>query len=434
MRISLPSSPAKHYLTGMDWVIHSLDKASKEYSGCGNSFLIAMMLNGEFNAPDFQESFSRYCCFFPELEGRAARDFNLAPYWQLRKKSKPSKFQFLVSEASSAEAAFTVLQNELNRPFEAQQLPVRAVLVRAKSSRVLGFIFDHRLFDARGAELFLDSFQSWHLSGEKDRVGGAPPGPAYLDRWASQFNAGKKINRAHIARKKSQLRFLENPRDTKGMNRFKVLTFTEKKKEEILFASEKKAGPFMFLPYSLACAVRGVDGLFRQKGRDSGDFVISVTRDMRAGRESRLLFNQLSFLFFQISSGDIPDFNRLLNVLKIQMYEQIKNRMPEALEDASMLMRILPCSVLSRRIQGKEGVPAVSFSFAVLGDSAYVHESFMQAAIENIVHLPRMSHLPGIGVFYSQYRNRLNVTLSYLDNLFSETEAKQLLEQVTHYE
>ena len=280
----------------MDWVVHSLDHISKKQLGCGNSFLIAVELTGEFKADEFQEIFSKYCSKIPHLRGRVARDFNLAPYWRLQTCGQSSEFIFKMQKASSREEAFKQLETELNILFQEDQLPVKTLAIWLRPQTILGFIFDHRLFDARGGELFLKGFQSFYLANGKDPDNTISPAPACLDRWSEQFAAGKKVNRSRIAREKNPIRFLAGTNSTRPTaNRFKVKTFTEEQTLEIFERSEKRAGPFMFLPYSLACASRAMHVLFSAKGQKQGDFIIPVTRDMRANRSApSMLFNHLS--------------------------------------------------------------------------------------------------------------------------------------------
>ncbi len=395
--------------------------------------MIAATLSGEFDFLGFEKSFNRYCLNFPQLEGRVVRDFNLAPYWRFPKENKLRPFILNTVEVSSEEEVLQGMEAALNTAFDPNRLPVKVFAARTGRKTRLGFIFDHRFFDARGAEMFLQGFQSYYLAGEKTRVFDMPPAPACLDRWGEQFESGRKVNRAKIFRGKNlNLRILENTGASQPVtNRFKTKSFDRELTRGIYLRSEKMAGIFMFLPYGLAFAIQAMHGLFSAKGKKQGDFIVPVTRDMRADSgepAASLLFNHLSFLFFRISSEEAEDFERLLQSLKIQLYEQLKNKMSEALADAAMLIRIVPQIFLSESFRRSFGKPAVSFSFAILGESAYKHGFLMEARVENMVHMPRIPDPPGVGIFLSQYQEKLNVTLSYLDSLMNETESDQVLQ------
>lgn len=425
----LPSSRTKRYLTGMDWMIHALDYSSRKKISCGTAFQIVMEIGSGLNSADLRKYLAEYCEGFPHLTGKVSRDWNLAPYWKPHPSGQP--VQLKVISILNSDQAFRCLETELNQPVEDYEFSLRAVYVESPQKKLIGFIFDHRLFDARGAEKFLHGFQIFYSSGGKSCGMDLPVFSAHLDKWSEKFAAGKKVNRARIAQgKDTQVRLLKNPATYKNvLNRFKIKTFDEKETRAI----SERAGPFMFLPYSLAGSIQAMDALFLGRSDAQGDLAVSVTRDMRsarAGESADMFFNHLSFMFFRAKAAETGSFDGLLAVLKNQFYEQVKNKMPEALADAGMLMRILPLAVISRGFQDRAHAPA-SFSFASLGECAYQHKSFMDANVEKMFHMPRMPPLPGLGVFFSEYKKQLSVTLSYLDNLISETEANSVMERLS---
>ena len=431
MRIKLPFSRKKHYLTGMDWLIHALDAASRKQLGCGNSLQIAVELAGELDSGTLEQGLSRYCRRLAPLQGRVSRDFNLAPYWRVQKKNERPVLKF--SEAADREDAYGLLQAESNVPFGRGRFPVRAVCARMPGRTFVGFIFDHRLFDARGAELFLKGLQKSHLSSELGKEAGVHPAPAHLDRWREKFQAGKKVNRARIAASKNpDVMSLGRGRSVKGAaNRYKIRCFDEEQTQAIFERSRKQAGPFMFLPYSLAAAFQAMNGLFLEKGQSAGDLAAAASTDMRpygGGSEAPILFNHLSFLFFRVKAQTAGSFEPLLAALKSQFYEQVKEKMPQALAEASMLMRILPRAALYAGLNA--GRPMASFSFGSTGESAFSSRELMGLRVLNMIHMPRIPPVPGAGIFFSQYQKRLNVTLSYLDSLVSEEEADRVMSRL----
>ena len=64
-----------------------------------------------------------------------------------------------------------------------------------------------------------------------------------------------------------------------------------------------------------------------------------------------------------------------------------------------------------------------SFSFAHVGESAYPAKTLLGLPLTNISHYPRLPVPPGIGVFFTQFQNRLNLTISYLENMLTEEES-----------
>jgi hypothetical protein len=64
----------------------------------------------------------------------------------------------------------------------------------------LGMTFDHRLFDARGAESFLELLSAYAASAVVPECVAsiAMTEPSHLDRWADKFRAGQQVNRALV--------------------------------------------------------------------------------------------------------------------------------------------------------------------------------------------------------------------------------------------
>ncbi len=407
-------------------MIHALDYSSRKRLGCGTAFQIVMQLNSDFPSEELKKNLAEYFAGFPCLTGKVRRDLNLAPYWM--QNDPEQAFQLTSCRCSNSAEAYRRLEAELNQPAGKKDCPVRVICVELPRGSMTGFIFDHRLFDARGAEKFLNGFQVFYSTREK-ALAGLSPSPAHLDRWSEKFAAGKKVNRARIAQvKEAQIKQLKHPAPKKALNRFKTKTFNESETREIF----ERAGPFMFLPYSLSVSMDVVNTLFLQRGESRGDLAVSVTRDMRpasGGNASEMFFNHLSFMFFRAKNADLENPGLLEKSLKGQFYEQVKEKMPEALAEASMLMRILPLGLMARGLEKRTYAPA-SFSFASLGESAYQQANFMGAEVERLFHMPRMPLLPGLGIFFSEYKKKLSVTLSFLDQLISEDEAGAILERL----
>ena len=92
-----------------------------------------------------------------------------------------------------------------------------------------------------------------------------------------------------------------------------------------------------------------------------------------------------------------------------------------------MLIRIVPRSVLSYRFESLLPTPVPTFVFAFLAESAYQSDEFAGLEVLNMFHLPRVPPSPGLGIFFSQYRKRLAMTLSYIEDAVSEEEAEDLI-------
>ena len=413
----------------MDWVVHAIDHTSKKVLGCGLLFQIVVELAGTLEKESFRGSLARYCECFPHLWGSARRDFiNLAPYWRTNRGE--SKVDIVFRQAVDFEEALNLLSAELNTPLETEEIYFKVFGVTVSDKTLIGCTFDHRLFDARGAESFLQGFHDFcaHGLSQEFQVQNADAG---LDHWREKFEAGRKVKRAGVASGENSMvrRFTDGKSPKKGRNRFKIKHFDQIATQSIFERAEKQAGLFMFLPYSLAISIQMIHSLFVRRGQREGDFVISVTRDMRVKGSAKvpILFNHFSVINFRVSAPEIDDFQMLVGLLKQQLYEQVKNKLPEALSESSMLIRIVPRSVLSYGFESLVPTPMPTFVFGFLGESAYQSDEFAGLGVLNMYHFPRIPPSPGLGIFFSQYHKRLTMTLSYIEDTVGEEEAEDLI-------
>lgn len=428
MSVTLPSSPNKYYLSGMDWVMQALDYDSRKKVGCGNHFSIYFRLQGSVKPDSLQKKFVTFIERIHLLGYDLSRDLNLAPYWKKTNFFKKKKVSFKWFPQSSEKEFTSNFIEELNIPFHSKDLPVRCVGGNFADNTWIGFIFDHCYFDAKGAELFLRSFDE---DCEPDSLIPSPT-PARLNEWKSKFAAGKRINRDRLACDSMKpIRSFKSSQEKTPKNLFRTFSYEKEKTKLVKQRAEACGGPFMFLPYILAKTIQSVADCLDNQKRPAGNLTVPVTRDMRQPKDHdhTLFFNHLSFLNFRILSSDVTNFKKLVNLLKTQMYEQIKERYPEALAESSYLMRIVPKFILSSGLSSSES-ENYTVSFALLGESLFSKRTFLENPIEALTHFPRVPASPGVGVFVTEYDERLTITLSYLNHRLNEQEADLLIDRI----
>ena len=88
-------------------------------------------------------------------------------------------------------------------------------------------------------------------------------------------------------------------------------------------------------------------------------------------------------------------------------------------------MRIasLPLTNFFLKLMSKKHFASFSFSYL---NNAYQEHKFMQEEVLNIFHLPRTPKPPGIGIFFNQFANKLNITLSYFDDILTVDQVTQI--------
>jgi hypothetical protein len=428
MGICLPYSKSKRYLTGMDWMICVLHHMTRRITGSGNTSQVVLELNRPVSEDVLRESLGRVATALPVLRGRIARSFNLAPYWRIPSAAGAGALRCEThSPGGGTPDALACLERFANAPLAGEREHLAFCLVNAAESRsFLAMKFDHRLLDARGAELFLDLFQNHaarrDFTGIADSI--ALTEPAHLSDWKNKFLAGQRVNRALLALADASEKVLPGSRRTEQGFAFRLMAFTDAESREIEEASAREAGYLMIMPWLLAVVVESLHAVFARKGLARPHYVVSVAVDRRKPDRLKqdLFFNHVSFLFFRVASADAATRPRLLQSVKNQMYEQSKAGLLQDLEEAGMLMRIVPLPWLSRLalwpLKGQLG----SFAFGFVGESGFHADRFLGAEVLNVFHMPRPPVPPGIGVFFNRFRGRYNVALSCLHGLLDDAE------------
>lgn len=430
--VRLPSSKHKHYLTGIDWILHSFDHMNKRATGVGNAFQIVMELEGLPDEGEVRDWLGACLGKFPLLGGRARRDFNLCPYWEMPSHPRKAALAFDVHRLRADEQCLPLLVKGINTPFGSRREHLAFQLIYGAGNSHAAVKFDHRLFDAHGAEMFLSMLQRDWDEGGTCTWEPPPCEPAHLSEWRDKFEAGRHLNRAllGLTRNGPPRALPFRPKSTGPGFGFSGISFTERRSQEIIDRAEAEAGYLMAMPYTMALTIQALHSVFVNRGVGSGDYIIPVTMDTRVpGRRSReVFFNHVSLLLFRIEAREVEDFSGLLKSIKQQMYEQTSSGLHRHLLDASLLMRIVPLPMVSYLLKLYLKRDVASFCFSFLGETGHMPGHFMGKRVSRSYHMARVPVPPGLGVFFHHSHGRLSAHLSCARGLMSQVEADTVLE------
>ena len=431
--LRLPYSPDKRYLTGIDWVINTLDSMTRKATGHGNSSQIVLELAGQPDVARLRSLLKSVFAAFPILCGHVRRDWNLCPFWTPGLAPADDALPLRVTDLPEAgfDEAFNVFKSELQKSFAAPSDHLHFTLVNYAGNRALfGMHFDHRLLDAYGAELFLELLaRSEDPAGEDISSRVETTEPAHLDNWIRCFAGGRDVNRLQLRLSRGGLAALPVPDAPKPRKtHIELVTFQAEHVQRIQAAAERESGPLMILPAFLARVVRAIHKVVHGRGFSEGHYVIPVSINSRRPEEKwqKLLFNHLSFLIFQIPVDAVEKRQDLTAMIREQLYEQMKDGVPEDVSYASMLTRIAPLGLMRQFAKiPMKGRVATNY-FACLKESGFTSDRFLGVEVENLIHTPHVPPRPGLGIFMNFYQDRLNLVISHLDGLLNEEEIKSL--------
>lgn len=413
-------------------MISALDYVMKKTTCSGNMSQVVFELNRKVDSALLESHLHRLAKELPVLAGNVTRNFsyNFAPYWRIPKNTKEA-LGIEVHHAGSPSEALPLLEKSANRRFKDKNEHIWFNLISTDEQKTfLAMAFDHRLLDARGAEMFLNLFQQYLAAENDPRVleGICLSAPSGLSDWMRKFYAGRNVNRRFIALSRMSPDGLPLPAGKDIGFKFKIISFDTKETQLIYDNAYKEAGYLMETPYLLAVVIQGIRGLFEKRGLLVSNFLIPVSIDMRTCEDTKqeLFFNHVSYLFFQINSDSMNNLKGTINSIKQQMYEQVKAGFPKDLAEASFLTRIAPRPLLGKLLRLPFKGKTASFIFSHVGKSSYLSSEFMQGNVENIFHMPRVPVPPGIGFFFNYFKGRLNLSISYLEGLLQDEEVAGL--------
>jgi hypothetical protein len=425
----------KYYLNGFDWAMGTIDQIMKKATCSGNASQIVFMLDAPPEETRVRDALGRFLRLFPVIRGRVSRHWTLTPYWKMPDTDGVPDLPLTVTRldgSSPDRDLLSVLANHVNRPFKSEQDHLMFHLVYGKNEQCFAMTFDHRLFDARGAESFIGLFQQFLATADDAVAKDITLTRDYdLKGWKDKFLAGQVVNRKVIALSKEPVRALPmNWSDNSRGFRFRVISFDREETKRITNTAYDEAGYLMVMPYLFSRVIEGLHRLYEKLNASPGCYVVPVSADMRRSKniKEELFFNQNSMFFFQIRPGDLADRKQLFSAIRGQLYEQKQVRFPEKLMEAAVLTRIAPLPILVRLFRVPMQGKIASFCFSHVSKDSFSTEDLLGARIVNMFHMPRTPMPPGIGVFFNTYAGRLNATISCLDGLFSDGDL-DLLEQ-----
>lgn len=422
-------SKRKRYLSGQDWVINTLDRMMKDATCTGNMSQIVLMLKTDQDRQTIQDHLNRFIKQFPVLQGNVARDVKLTPYWSIPQSMAQDVSLTLsqVADCSCPEAILPALMRTANGSFHGEQEHLLFHLFTDGKQCALAMTFDHRLFDARGAEAFLNLFQQ-RLNNNGVSGDISFTSSMALTQWTKKFLAGRSVNRRIIALSKSSPQFLQVMPGRDKEFKYRLMTFTRQETSSIYDRAYAEAGYLLESPFILSVITLAMHRLFQTRSNNGTSYLIPVTIDLRTGQDplQEIFFNHVSYLFYQIPLQSTEDLKALIALFKQQMYDQVKSGFPKDLAEASLLTRIAPLRVLGRLLHIPLKGRMASFVFSHLGKSAYQSDRFIEGSIDNLFHMPRVPVPPGLGFFSNYFNGRLNLVISYLDGLLGDHELNDL--------
>lgn len=413
----------RRYLSGADWILNGLACAARQAGYPGNHFQIVLELGGSPDTESFRAAVQSYCAGNPVLHGKIRRAWNLAPYWQPCPNAGSVPVEQADLPADSPEQNILDALRDHLTTFSDRRLSFFLIRIGTKKS-ILAIRFDHRLFDAQGAERFVLEFQTFLADGKAEPFARRPVAgkPAGLRPWKEKFISGQAVNRLRIEQLECSPFQRPVRSDPERRVRFSRITLTREETEELIARAYKEAGYLMLTPFLAAQMLRAVQPVMPLNG-----YVIPCSVD--SGRDDDLFFNHLSFICLS-TTGQGVGASDLARSFSRQFYRQVAAGLPAHFENGWKLLRIVPLPILGNLLRGPMRMFMGSFSLAHVGDGLSRLTDWMGCPVTNAFHMPLVPPLPGLGFFSNTCSGRMNLCITSCSRVLSDAEHEQLTDAV----
>jgi hypothetical protein len=424
-------------LTGIDWIIGSLNRDARENGGAGAVSQVILALDGRLNEKTLGSALETAGKRFPLIQGRVARDWlNLAPYWKVPRSFRPESIRRRVIELppEASGEADRLFAEHVNTPLESESQHLSFLLIGMGQERSrLGMVFDHRLFDAYGAEAFLGLIDlAWQGRLEEIAPQVRQTEPAHLDHWGRRFQSGKALGDFLKGLKNKSIGALAPP--AAGVPR-RVAFIHERLSPEQTVQFIRKAGEEIgvpiLLPSAASRAVMALRHVLPSMPLAGAQYLVFTTVNTRTpGREwESLFFNPFSFIPFTADHEPPASVSEMAVGMRGQFFQLMKQGIPAAMQDATALGRICPLWLASKIMQGIGQGRMCTMYFTCLRDSGFPGNSFLGLPVENLIHTPMAFTPPGMNLCMTYFHHSFNIVLSYVEGALSDSAARAILEQ-----
>jgi hypothetical protein len=481
LNISLYYSRKRRYLAGIDWVVGALHQASLRRGGSGAVSQAVLQLENGLDEVKLRAALDTVGQRFPLIFGKFARDWlNLAPYWSVPKNAAAFSIPLKIVEAADEADAHRILAEHINTPFDSESRHLRFILVRvgslplysggglgrgpdtqanvqtptpalplstrggslqesatgntASAKAFLGLMFDHRLFDAFGAESFfrlLDETFQGRLDEIAPKI--AVTEPAHLDQWKRRFTSGRQLNRKLIEmQKEAEICAMPMPpAEQHDHVHFIHAPLTAEESTKLNQRALTEISVPILLPSAAARAVRAFNIAVPDPPLAGSQYLIFTSTNLRLpGRDwESLFFNHFSFLTLTVPRTIAQQISASAISLRDQLFQLMKDRLPWALQDAAALGRIFPRPLVAHVINSMFKNRMCSFYFVCLKDTGYSSQTFMGVPALNLFHTPAAFVPPGMNLCMTYFAGRFNLVLSYVEGVLTESQAVQFLNE-----
>lgn len=209
-------------------------------------------------------------------------------------------------------------------------------------------------------------------------------------------------------------------------------TFSPEETARIKVTLGKIGGDMMRTFFYAALAARCHQAVFQSRGQHDLSYAVPMPVQQRpkdASGKTAVFQNHMAMFFFILKENDLTDLATASKALMRQHMEHLKLKRHLSFNAMQLLMRRMPGKTMLDLVRLGQRGEIASFYHAYTGSFGEGMTTFCGGDILNAIHMPTVNAPPGSGLFVSECRDQLTVTVSHLDSCLSESETELMRER-----
>jgi hypothetical protein len=426
----------KQHITGSDHFIMAMDHRMRKEGSAGNICRIVARLDGVLTEKQLRDKLGGIEGFAAMSQIGFKRTLPLtAPYWKSHVRPK----QITVAEHSVANIAEDIKIESLT--------PVSPVNIKRDAAIAFDLFaytdektdvlmsWHHGIMDVRGSlALFSQLFD-----GCAEKIGfteePAADKQSFVEK-IKQLPAGLQYARKsliHIdqACKIPMTSFSSPKGGSPGKDNYALVRFDKDQTLQIEQCCEQIASGYKKSIFSLAAVTRAIDAaLTTDTQGPERTYVVPCPQNQRKrGGATDILSNQVSFLFYRISSKSLTDIQTAISALSGQLMHQVREQFPHSFSKAMDVFRVFPVKLYSTILYGPSKGKLASFFFSDIGPLPELTAINGLSVIDLVVPAPAPT-TPSLAVSSWSFNGMLNICFSYSKNIFTEKQISLIKEKL----
>lgn len=398
-------------LSGSDYFQLLLDAHHRQHGLQGNIGRFAIELKGRLNACQLEKTINNdpIFCWLHSLRLKKQWPFQL-PQWIQIQFTDPIRIK--IFEAPQQENCIPQelfkfdIQPHFDPPFQLN------LIYLEQDQTILLFTWNHILMDSQGAEILV-------------RYLGNAIGDNPIQLLASkntqlsiteQLKQTQKTRNFIFFEKKSIFISSLEKLDSKGINNYHSLCFSEIETTQIIANCKRAGARFGRSPFLLAACMHSFRDLLKRKGRTNTTLWVPVPQNNRKkGACGPLVGNHLSFLFYRLFPQHLETMQKTVDVIEQQMIDQMRQDIPASFSIMMDLLLRLPLWLYGKIVKSPTKGTLASFFFSDTGKTLEDFNVFCGLPVSNAIHYPPNSSHPGFTIIFMNFQKKLQVIMAYTE-------------------